>query len=319
MRAPRSNWLFAVVLLFLEPFSAAAQTQDPIRIPLSNPNAPARLRCSLLAGSISVTAYDGKDIIIEPRLVSGDEFDLGDDAEQERLEREQERLEREQERREREAERRGGKGSGDTGDPVDRAAGLRRIDNLSAGLSIQENDNEVSIGGPMHNRNVDLDIKVPANTELHLGTVNDGDIVVRNVRGEIEAQNTNGRVTLTRVTGPVVAHALNGDVVASLTGVLADRPNQLSSMNGDIDLTLPVDSKATLWIRADNGEIYTDFDLKLQARSVRSDPGDESVGKKKKHRNEYGYQTGMQGMLNGGGAEIRIVTYNGNVYIRKAK
>jgi DUF4097 and DUF4098 domain-containing protein YvlB len=316
MRAPRSYWFFAVLLLFLEPLPAAGQAQDPIRIPLSDPNAPARLRCSLLAGSISVTAYDGKDILIEPRLVDSE---WESEAEAMRIERDADRLEREAARLERERERQRGKSGHDEDDPVDRAAGLRRIDNFSAGLTIQEHDNEVSISGPMHNRNVDLDIKVPANTELHLGTVNDGDIVVRNVRGEIEAQNTNGRVTLTRVAGPVVAHALNGDVVASLTGPLPNRPTQLSSMNGDIDLTLPVDAKATVWIRADNGEIYTDFDLKLQAHSMRNESSDDGPPKKKKHRNEYGYQTGMQGTLNGGGAELRIVTYNGNVYIRKAK
>ena len=40
---------------------------------------------------------------------------------------------------------------------------------------------------------------------------------------------------------------------------------------------------------------------------------------KNKRRQDYGYQTGMHGTLNGGGTEVRIVNYNGNVYIRKAK
>ena len=34
-------------------------------------------------------------------------------------------------------------------------------------------------------------------------------------------------------------------------------------MNGEIDVTLPADIKANLKMKVDNGDMYTDFDVKL--------------------------------------------------------
>jgi hypothetical protein len=317
MRAWGSILVGTAALLLLEPATAVAQLGDRITVPLSTPGQPATLRVSLLTGSIAVTAYDGNEMLIEPHMRDEDDAQRIEEEAEREAEREARRREREAERRERQAGRGGGSqaSAADEADRADRAAGLRRVRNRSAGLTIDEHDNEVTVSGPWHSRAVDLDIKVPAATSVHLATVNDGDIVVRNVRGEIEAQNTNGRVTLTHVSGPVVAHALNGDVVATMGAPMPDRPTSLSSMNGDIDLTLPADAKATIWIRADNGDIYTDFDLDLESRSMSPEVGD--VQRKKRKR--YSVETGMSGTLNGGGAEIRLVTYNGSVYIRRAK
>jgi len=327
MRPWRSSSVCTWVIVCLVAAVAVAQPQpstnsNRITVPLSNPARPATLQVSIIAGSIVVTGYDGKEILIDPRMRDDDEADSDQtvqeqDREQERLERE-----REQERRERDDVHKHkntstNAGSSDTdlgSDPESRARGLRRVPNLSSGLSVEEDDNVVQVGGPWHNRTIDLDIKVPVNSSVHLQTVNDGDIVIRNIHGEIEAENTNGRVTLTRVTGPVVAHAMNGDVVATFVSLAADRPSSFSSMNGDIDVTLPADAKATVKIRSDNGEIYTDFELKTEARTEASDEPSSPHGKK-----TFGYETGMYGTLNGGGITLRFQTFNGSVYIRKAK
>ncbi len=329
MRSWRFSGVWTWVILCFVAAVAAAQPQQStnsnrITVPLSNPARPANLQVGILAGSIIVTGYDGKEVLIDPRMRDDDEEDQTiqeQEREQARLERDRER---EQERRERDRERKyKSKGKTNTdatsdpdlnSDPENRARGLRRVPNLSSGLSVEEDDNVVKVNGPWHNRTVDLDIKVPVNSSVHLQTVNDGDIVIRNLHGEIEAQNTNGRVTLTRVTGPVVAHALNGDVVATFVSLATDRPSSFSSMNGDIDVTLPADAKATVKIRSDNGEIYTDFELKTEARTEASDEPSAGRGKK-----AFGYETGMYGTLNGGGATLRFQTFNGSVYIRKAK
>lgn len=319
-------WSWAV--LAFVPMAAWSQSAPPttaggsrITVPLTTPSKPVTLRVSLIAGSIVVTGYEGKEVLIDTRSRDDDSEFHTDDAEREeaRLERERER---EEQRRERERERakdRKGHPAGESpppeeSTPEDRARGLRRVPNLSSGLTVEEEDNVVSVNGPFQDRSLDLDIKVPVACELQLQTVNDGDIVIRNVRGEIEAENTNGRVTLTRVTGPVVAHALNGDVVATFTSVAANRPSSFSSMNGDIDITLPADTKAAVRVRADNGEIFTDFDLKLETRT--EPVPDRSSGRGKK---VFGFETGMYGTLNGGGPTLRFQTFNGNVYIRKAK
>lgn len=333
MRAFRNScaWSWAVLAFvptaaWSQPVQSSTASGSRITVPLTTPAKPATLRVSLIAGSIVVTGYEGKEVLIDTRTRDEDDYGSSSDENDREREREEARLEREREREEarRERERERGKAdkkgahdpgvNTDEGDAEDRARGLRRVPNLSSGLTVEEEDNVVAVSGPFQDRSVDLDIKVPVASELQLQTVNDGDIIVRNVRGEIEAENTNGRVTLTRVTGPVVAHALNGDVVASFVALAGDRPSSFSSMNGDIDVTLPADAKAAVRVRADNGEIFTDFDLKLETRTESLPDRGSGRGKK-----VFGFETGMYGTLNGGGPTLRFQTFNGNVYIRKAK
>jgi len=85
--------------------------------------------------------------------------------------------------------------------------------------------------------------------------VNDGNILVENVEGEIEANNLNGSVTLTNVSGVVVAHSLNGAVVTQMEKVTPDKPMSFSTLNGDIDVTLPAVIKATVKIETQQGSI----------------------------------------------------------------
>ena len=37
-----------------------------------------------------------------------------------------------------------------------------------------------------------------------------------------------------------------------------------STMNGDIDVSLPADTKARVKMKADNGEIYSDFEVQQE-------------------------------------------------------
>ena len=114
-------------------------------------------------------------------------------------------------------------------------------------------------------RDTDLTIQVPVKTSLKLSCINGGDIVVEGVSGEIEVNNTNGGVKLTNVSGSVIAHALNKSVIVKLNKITPDKSMSFSSLNGDVDVTLPADAKARVKIKTDNGEIYTDFDVNMDA------------------------------------------------------
>ena len=87
--------------------------------------------------------------------------------------------------------------------------------------------------------NLDMDIQVPARTNLTLRTMN-GQVLVEDVDGDIEATSMNGSITLTRVGGAVVAHAMNGKVLAALRQVALQKPMAFTSLNGTIDVTLPL-------------------------------------------------------------------------------
>jgi DUF4097 and DUF4098 domain-containing protein YvlB len=89
-----------------------------------------------------------------------------------------------------------------------------------------------------------------------------------------------------------------------------------STLNGDIDVTLPADTKAKVKMKSDNGEIYSDFDVRLDA-SGRQPVVEDSRSGKGKYRVRF--DKAMYGTINGGGPEMQFTTFNGNVYIHKAK
>src|SRR5215472_759686 len=141
---------------------------------------------------------------------------------------------------------------------------MKRIIVSSTGLSVEEENNEVRINTDSYMRPIDLTISVPVHTSLKLRAVNSGDIVVSGVDGELDVNDVNGSVTLNNVSGSAVAHALNGRVLVTFNRI-NQKPMAFSSLNGDIDVTFPADLKANLSLKSDRGEIFSDFDVQVQA------------------------------------------------------
>lgn len=267
------------VLFLLAAGALAALAQDPDRVtvPLTDPSKPAMVSVSLLHGSITVTAHQGRDVIVEAKV---------------------------------KGERPRRRGRSEEGA---RTQGLRRLDNTATSLSIEEQDNQVKIGAGA--RSAELLVQVPVQTSLKLRTVNDGDIVVEGVSGEIDVNNMNGKVIMRNISGVVLAHALNGDVTVTMDRVTADKAMSFSSLNGDIDVTLPPDTKANLKMKTENGDIFTDFEITMVPSStVRSTQGRDSRG-----RFKLQFDKAMVGAINGGGPEIQLTTLNGRLLIRKKK
>lgn len=191
--------------------------------------------------------------------------------------------------------------------------GLHRLDRFSSGLSVEEQNNVMTVGAGMNS--VDLQIEVPSRTNLQVGVVNGGGMTIEAVDGQIEVENNNGSITLTDVSGSVMAHSLNGKVIATLKRVAPQQPMSFASMNGSVDVTLPADTKANLKLRTDNGDVWTDFDVQMK-------PGSQpSVVDTRRSGGQYRIEVDRSflGTINGGGPDIELRTMNGNVYIRKAK
>ena len=188
--------------------------------------------------------------------------------------------------------------------------GLKRIEMMGANFTAEERENVVTINSRGHGSD-DMEVQVPRNATLKVKTMS-GEIVIDGVRGEIEASSHNGEVTLTNVEGSVVAHSLNGDIKVTLNKV-EPRPMSFSTMNGDIDVTMPADTKARLKLRNDRGEVYTDFDMKLQA-SPKVEQGQRENG-----RYRVRFERTVLADINGGGPEMSFVTVKGEIKIRKTK
>src|SRR6516165_9586574 len=174
------------------------------------------------------------------------------------------------------------------------AVGLQRIDTDGAGFVVDSgNNNVITISSGSDTGSGSLEIEVPVKTNLNLESHNGASISIEGVEGDIEATNHNGSVNVTNAVGSVVAYSHNGRVTVSLRDITAGKPMSFTSMNGNVDVTLPPAAKAELKMRTDNGGIYTDFDLQLKSGS-----GDRQYN----------------GTINGGGPSFELRSHNGNIY-----
>lgn len=142
-----------------------------------------------------------------------------------------------------------------------RPGGLRRLDD-EVSFELTEHDNTVTLrlagDNPWAGHDAEFKISVPRAMALNLKTDAGGDLVVKGVEGDIEVNNMNGEVQLEGVVGSAVISTMNGEVRA----VYAKAPTKLvsiTSMNGEVDLRVPADTKANVRLRTHNGSILTDF------------------------------------------------------------
>jgi DUF4097 and DUF4098 domain-containing protein YvlB len=193
--------------------------------------------------------------------------------------------------------------------------GPKRLAISTTGLSVEEENNEVNINTESYMRPIDVTVSVPVHTSLKLRAVNDGDIVITGVEGELDVDDVNGSVTLNNVSGSAVAHALNGHLHATFVRVDPQKAMAFSSLNGDIDVTFPADLKANVSIRSDRGDVFSDFDVQLKAAASQPEVED-SRGKGGKYRVKI--DKTVHGTINGGGPEMQFRNFQGAIYIRKA-
>ena len=125
----------------------------------------------------------------------------------------------------------------------------------------------------------------------------------------------NGPVKLMNVSGVVVAHALNGEVQVVMDQIQSGKAMSFSSLNGDIDVTLPADAKARVKMKSDHGDVFSDFEIKLEATAGSA----LEEGKSGKGKYRVRLDKAVYGTINGGGPDMQFTTLNGRIYIRKKK
>jgi hypothetical protein len=183
-------------------------------------------------------------------------------------------------------------------------------------------------------------IQVPPRTNLTLSAVSGAGIRVEGIEGEIEVKSVNGAIELTDVAGTVVAHATNGNVRATLRQVTPDKPLSFTSFNGNVDVTLPAAVKANLKLRSDQGEVYTDLDVRIEQQrttptsvqvapaaplppappgSGPNSPSSPPSPVRARRGTRVDVDTSIHGTVNGGGPIFELRTFNGDVYLRKGK
>jgi hypothetical protein len=193
--------------------------------------------------------------------------------------------------------------------------GLRRIDQNGAGFTVEESNNSLTISSSSWGGGDNVEIQVPVKTNLKLHSMN-GSISVDGVDGDLDIQGMNGTVKLTDIAGSVVANSQNGRLTATIREVAPNRMMSFVAQNSVVDVTLPATTKANLKIRADNGAAFSNFDFQ-----PRTPTPPTVIDNRNGNRGTFRIETDRTtyGSINGGGTEIELRSFNGNVYLRKAQ
>jgi hypothetical protein len=284
--------LISLGLVLVTNSITSAQSANEFTVPLSDPAKRAKLKAHLNVGSITVKGTGRKDVLVKYKEAEneGDE-DNGNDNEN---------------KEERENEHNGK-------NVPDSKEGLRRIGGGGMDLEVTENNNYVKVESDSWNHRINLEIEVPYGVDIEVNTYNDGDLMVSNIQGELALTNYNGEITALNISGSVVASTYNGEIKATFDKVTEGTPMSYSTFNGDIDLTFPATIKATLKMKTEQGEIFTGFDFKIMS-SGPVQKKDTQSGTFKVVIDDW-----KRGDINGGGPDITLKNYNGDIIIRKGR
>lgn len=264
--------LIGLTLACVLTWSSNAQNfKEQLTIPLSKPNERGVIRLDHLNGDITVTGYSGKEVIITATTVGESFLNHGTSENQ-------------------------------------APAGMKRVDANSVGLTARETNNSIRIEAESWKQKMNLEMKVPVNADLDLSTVH-GKIILQNVNGAMDLSSVEGIIDASAISGSVLANTVNGNIKITFKAVTSNEPMSFVTLNGDIDVTLPAQTKATTKIRSDRGEVYTDFDMEMQ-RSI------ENV-RKESGTYEVSLNSWVYGKINGGGPEYTFKNMHGSIIVRK--
>lgn len=279
--------LISVGLLLISGSIAVAQSNE-FTVPLSDPAKRGRLKAHINYGSITVKGTARKDVLI--KYTSG-----SDDRENDRLNIDL------------------NVSNGNKNNDEEKASreGLKRIGGAGMDLEVTETTNAVNVVSNSWSHRMNLEIEIPTGMDVELHTYNGGDLMITNVQGEVALNNYNGEITALNISGSVVASTYNGEIKATFDKVAEKTPMSFSTYNGDIDLTFPSTLKATLKMKTEQGEILTGFDVKITS-SGPVQMKDSKGGVYKVVVDDW-----KRGDVNGGGPELTMKNYNGDILVRK--
>ena len=277
------NILIVAGMLLLS-VALKAQDSGEFTVPFSNPAGAMKVIVDIKTGSIKVKGTARKDVYVKYSSAKED----GDERE--------ERDERDEDDKH---HRRSSKD------------GLKKISSGTMNLEASEYQNTIKVTSDNWSSKMEVVVEVPSSIDMKVKTYNDGDIEVSTITGTVELINYNGAITALGISGTVVAETYNGDIKILYDKLTPDTPLSYANYNGDIDLTFPAGLKASFKMKTKQGEIYSGFDAQVQ----KSNPITKTETKTGVYKVKIDDWVKVD--VNGGGPEISIQTYNGDIYLRK--
>lgn len=191
-------------------------------------------------------------------------------------------------------------------------SGTQSIKGGSFSLEIDEDDNEISLDTDWRANKVTVVARVPSRADVELHTINDGEIIVSNLIGNLELYNTNGPITARNISGSVIAESVNETIDVSFKQIEGSNASSFESINGDLYVSVPENAGVLFHLDSALGEIYSDFEVEIEpsARVVERDDDEDGVSVR--------IENVIIAKINGGGPIVRLKTLHGDMHIKKA-
>jgi DUF4097 and DUF4098 domain-containing protein YvlB len=187
--------------------------------------------------------------------------------------------------------------------------GSTRVETVSGEVTCED------IAGTFEGKSVSGDVKITgAKKGVECHSVS-GDVEAYDVIGDAELHTVSGDATASQVQGSIDAESVSGDLeltdvsearvvkVKALSGgvtyvgtINPDGRYSMKSHSGNIRLTIPGNSAFDLEAKTFSGDIDSDFEITISGK----------MSKKK-----------IRGSVNGGGADVDLSTFSGDVILRK--
>lgn len=165
--------------------------------------------------------------------------------------------------------------------------------------------------GRHYNIKLEYTVKVPFNMNLRVGTVNAGDIAVKDVYGSLKVSNVNGSIAIANAKGITNASTVNGSVTITYAAIPTG-DSRYHTINGKLDVSYPEALSADVEFKSMNGKFYTDF------TNVEAMPGKVIKTEEKNARGTvYKLSKNSTVRIGSGGRTFSFETLNGNIYIKK--
>ncbi len=201
--------------------------------------------------------------------------------------------------------------------PPKRADGLKAIygggeDNSGIGLEFSEIDGSILIAGASkQSEDATYIIKVPNSMSIKVNYSSPfaeaDQITFKNFSSEISVKTLDADINFENVSGPINSSTVDGTTMVAFGTVNQASPISISSIDGEIDVTLPSSTPADLKFSNLDGEVYTDFEVDFTKK-------DKTGSKKMRY---IGGHNSSEGTINGGGVQISLQTIDGIIYLRK--
>ncbi|MDT8401397.1 MAG: hypothetical protein RQ743_06860 [Bacteroidales bacterium] len=158
---------------------------------------------------------------------------------------------------------------------------------------------------------IDFDIQVPMMMSVKIKCLDNGDVSIYGIKGEIEIDNKYGNIFAGNIAGSSVINTSYGNIKVIFKDLNHEKPSMFSSFDGDIEVVFPDDAQANLKIRSLRGEILFRIDLATYDRKVQMQSGQDMK--------RYILENWTRATINGGGTEIIISSYSGDIILNHKK